>query len=160
MAETDATVLIIQHVSKDNSRGLIDSGMGSSALAQQVDLALSLSGEPARREVSSRKLQNENCRAIQGIGRYPIQDAFAVELKEGHFERSAFKEEQGTLEDASTFLTGYLADGPKPSTEMFLEAQKVGVGKGPLYDIRETLGITCSKIGRNWVWALPQVNLL
>jgi AAA domain len=162
MAQTGAAILIIQHVTKDNSRGLIDSGMGSSALAQQVDLALSLSGEPKQPEVQANKLLNENCRAIQGIGRFGRVDAFAVELKEGNFIPSSFKEKPETsetdLEDAKTFLLDYLSDHVDHlSTTMFDVAEAQGISKDALYKVRESLSIKCGKNGKGgkFTWRLP-----
>jgi predicted ATP-dependent serine protease len=51
VTNTGATVLILHHVRK-NGGGTIEAGLGSSALAQQVDVLLSLSGEPAQEDVS------------------------------------------------------------------------------------------------------------
>jgi RecA-family ATPase len=51
VTNTGATVLILHHVRKSGG-GTIEAGLGSSALAQQVDVLLSLSGEPAQEDVS------------------------------------------------------------------------------------------------------------
>lgn len=156
MSETKVGILIIQHVGKDNSRGLIDSGLGTSALAQQVDLALSLSGEPAHREVPATHLENENCRAIQGIGRVPIRDAFAVELRDGKFILSSFSEASKTNpEDADAFLQEFLNDGPKHSEDVFNFGADQKLTKNSLYEAKKRLGIKANKNGKIWEWCLP-----
>jgi hypothetical protein len=154
-AETKATILVLQHVSKDNSRGLIDSGMGSSALAQQVDLAISLSGEPTKPEISSKKLLNENCRAVQSVGRFPVRDKFAIELKDGQFVNSQFKAGVGETEGTEEWLRSYLADGPKDSEDIKQAAQKAKFSKTALWAAKAALSIKANKVGTKWQWTLP-----
>ena len=152
MANTGATVFIVQHVSKDHSRGLIDSGMGSSALAQQVDLALSLSGEPPRTEIRANRLQNENCRAIQGVGRFPLHKPIAVERKDGRFALSTFKEDDGTEADAETMLIELLANGPVDSQAVYDKADSLRIGKRALAAAKQSLHIKPRKVGKGWEW--------
>jgi RecA-family ATPase len=129
MAQAKCAVFILHHVGKQAGRGLIDSGMGSSALAQQVDIAYSLSGEPARGEISAKKLKNDKCRAIQGVGRYAdaIRDPIVVELTETGYVLSEFKGNEGSKETAVEFLSSFLADGPKRSTEVTGEGEQMGL---------------------------------
>ena len=154
-AQTNATILILQHVSKDNSRGLIDSGMGSSALAQQVDLAVSLSGEPTKPEISSKKLLNGNCRAIQSVGRFPVRDRFAIELKDGQFVNSQFKADVGETEGTEEWLRSYLAGGAKDSDDIKQASETAGFSKNALWDAKDSLGILAKKVGKKWQWVLP-----
>jgi hypothetical protein len=70
VTNTGATVLILHHVRKSGG-GIVDAGMGSSALAQQVDVLLSLSGQPAEEGVSPKKVSGPECRMIQSKGRFP-----------------------------------------------------------------------------------------
>jgi hypothetical protein len=158
MAETDASVFIVHHVSKATNRGLIDSGMGSSALAQQVDLALSLSGEPPGKEIQSNRLLNSNCRAIQGKGRYSegITEPFALELKDGEFIRSQFKENEGDPDLARTFLLDCLRDTvPHASSDLQERAARLGVSRNALFKMKRGLGVQAFKRGKKWFWQLP-----
>jgi RecA/RadA recombinase len=89
-ADTKACICINQHINKGGqSQGIVNAGMGSSALAQQADYLLSLSGAPLYRDISPDKLQNGNCRAIQGLGRFkPLK--LAVELTDAGYVESDF----------------------------------------------------------------------
>lgn len=69
VTNTGATVLILHHVRKSGG-DIIEAGMGSSALAQQVDVLLSLSGQPAQEDVSPKKVNGPACRIIQSKGRF------------------------------------------------------------------------------------------
>jgi hypothetical protein len=69
VTNTGATVLILHHVRKSGG-GMIEAGMGSSALAQQVDVLLSLSGEPTQEDVPPKKVSGPECRMIQSKGRF------------------------------------------------------------------------------------------
>lgn len=157
MADTGASVLIIQHVSKDKSRGIIDSGMGSSALAQQVDLVLSLSGEPKQAEVAANRLPNKNCRAIQGRGRFSdaITEAICVELTDNkEYVLKDFANNEGSDDAAVTFLRGALAGGTRLSSELEKEAKKVGIGRNKLFEAKAALGVKALKMGKHWAWEL------
>ena len=70
VTNTGASVLILHHVRKSGG-DIIDAGMGSSALAQQVDVLLSMSGQPAQEDVSPKKVSGPECRMIQSKGRFP-----------------------------------------------------------------------------------------
>jgi AAA domain len=89
-ATTKCCVLINQHVNKGSrGQGMVNAGMGSSALAQQADYLLSLSGEPKRPDIPADQLKNDNCRALQGMGRFaPIK--MAVELTPTGYVLSEF----------------------------------------------------------------------
>lgn len=157
MADTGASVLIIQHVSKDKSRGIIDSGMGSSALAQQVDLVLSLSGEPKQAEIQSNRLPNTNCRAIQGRGRFSdaIGEAICVELtQEGTYQVAEFANSEGSEDKAESFLITALSKGARLSNELIDEGKKAGIGRNKLFKAKASLSITANKMGKQWVWEL------
>ena len=83
-------ILINQHVNKGSrGQGMVNAGMGSSALAQQADYLLSLSGEPKRPDIPADQLKNDNCRALQGMGRFaPLK--MAIELTPAGYVLSEF----------------------------------------------------------------------
>ena len=56
------------------------------------------------------------------------------------------------LKAAKDFLTEYLADGPKPSTEIFEAAEADGIKRRTLFTAKEELEITATKIGDKWHW--------
>jgi hypothetical protein len=158
-SRTGCSILIIQHVGKDNGRGIIDAGMGTSALAQQMDLVLSLSGEPKRREISPKKLQNTNCRAIQGVGRFPLKEAIAVELVPGEgYKLSSFRSvegaEGGTEDEAVELLNLLFAESPSgvEASIIWDHANSREIGKRAILAAAETLGISKIQRGRKWTW--------
>jgi RecA-family ATPase len=70
VSNTGATVLMLHHVRKSGGN-MVNAGMSSSALAQQVDVILSMSGQPAQEDVSHDKVNGPDCRLIQSKGRFP-----------------------------------------------------------------------------------------
>jgi AAA domain len=88
--ESKACIVINQHINKGGkTQGIVNAGMGSSALAQQADYLISLSGQPLYADVGPDKLLNANCRAIQGLGRFkPLK--LAVELTDSGYIESEF----------------------------------------------------------------------
>lgn len=84
---THASVLIIHHTAKAQGKSLVDSGLGATALAAQVDQVFSLSGEPAQQAEPSRNMPNERCRCLQSAGRFTdaIRDIQIERLEDGTF---------------------------------------------------------------------------
>ena len=56
------------------------------------------------------------------------------------------------LTSAKEFLAKYLADGPKPSTEIFEAAEADGIKKRTLFTAKEELNVTATKTGDKWYW--------
>lgn len=56
------------------------------------------------------------------------------------------------LKCAKEFLTSYLANGPKPSTEIFEAAEAEGVKKRTLFNAKDELEISATKVGDKWHW--------
>lgn len=56
------------------------------------------------------------------------------------------------LKQAKDFLTEYLANGPKPSTEIFEAAEVTGVKKRTLFMAKDELEISATKVGDKWHW--------
>ena len=57
---------------------------------------------------------------------------------------------------AQDFLKEILADGAVPQTEIETAAEKAGIKPKTLRNARYELGVVSSKVGRQWVWALPE----
>ncbi len=60
------------------------------------------------------------------------------------------------LREAQSFLKEVLADGPLPQTEIEAAAQQAGIRPKTLRNARYELGVTSTKISKQWVWALPK----
>lgn len=56
------------------------------------------------------------------------------------------------LKAAKDFLTEFLSDGPKPSTEIFEAAEVDGIKRRTLFTAKEELEITATKVGDKWHW--------
>ena len=56
------------------------------------------------------------------------------------------------LKAAKDFLTEFLSDGPKPSTETFEAAEVDGIKRRTLFTAKEELEITATKVGDKWHW--------
>jgi hypothetical protein len=99
--DSKACIVINQHINKGGkTQGIVNAGMGSSALAQQADYLISLSGQPLYADVGPDKLLNANCRAIQGLGRFkPLK--LAVELTDAGYIESEFVTKKKGWEDVN-----------------------------------------------------------
>ncbi|MDI6871232.1 MAG: AAA family ATPase [Bacillota bacterium] len=71
------------------------------------------------------------------------------------------EEEKTAIEEAGDFLREALADGPRPTREIFAEARKLGVTEKTLYRAKARLGVEARKDGdlnkkgqRAWRWHL------
>jgi AAA domain len=155
------TILLNQHTSKGSKgAGIVSAGLGSSALAQQVDLLLSLSGEPRVPDIGEDQLVNLNCRAIQGLGRFaPLK--MAVELKDGIYVPSTFKKgrgngDGGTVDEAEQVLEILFSDTTAIDAKVAWDmANSRGIGERALKAARANLGVTCKKSGKGWTWHKP-----
>lgn len=56
------------------------------------------------------------------------------------------------LKGAKDFLTNYLANGPKPSTEIFEAAEAEGIKKRTLFNAKDELEISATKVEDRWHW--------
>ena len=56
------------------------------------------------------------------------------------------------LKAAIDFLTDFLSDGPKPSTEICEAAEADGIKKRTLFSAKEKLEISATKVGDKWYW--------
>lgn len=108
VTNTGATVLILHHVRKSGG-GMIEAGMGSSALAQQVDVLLSLSGEPTLEDVSPQKVNGPECRMIQSKGRFSdVLNGVQVKWEKDKFHYvllGTARKEENTVERLLNLLT-------------------------------------------------------
>ena len=83
---------------------------------------------------------------FQWVGQYDISaDELLSGSSRGHKKRAA-----------QDFLKEILADGAVPQTEIETAAEKAGIKPKTLRNARYELGIVSSKVGRQWVWALPE----
>jgi hypothetical protein len=161
-SEFKVCILLNQHTSKGSKgAGIVAAGLGSSALAQQVDLLLSLSGEPKVPDIGEDSLVNPNCRALQGLGRFaPIK--MAMELKDGKYIVSTFVQgrkkggDPESVEQALLMLEMMFEGGKsrRSSQCIFDEAKNRGIPKNAVYLAAPKMGIRKKKIADEWVWQL------
>lgn len=67
------------------------------------------------------------------------------------------QEEGGALGEARAFLEDFLANGPKPVTEILSAAKRAGVAERTLKRAKSVIGATATKSGLHagWQWSLP-----
>lgn len=83
---------------------------------------------------------------FQWVGQYDISaDELLSGSSRGHKMRAA-----------QDFLKEILADGAVPQTEIETAAEKAGIKPKTLRNARYELGVVSSKVGRQWMWALPE----
>lgn len=60
------------------------------------------------------------------------------------------------LREAQDFLKEILADGAVSQTEIETAAEEAGIKPKTLRNARYELGVVSSKVGRQWLWAMPE----
>lgn len=60
------------------------------------------------------------------------------------------------LREAQDFLKEILADGAVPQTGIETAAEEAGIKPKTLRNARYELGIVSNKVGRQWLWAMPE----
>ena len=153
-------ILLIGHMNKNSGEKSSYRGLGSidfQAAARSVLVVGRIKDDPTLRVVCPAKssLAPEG-RAIafrldpeqgfQWAGPYDISvDELLSGSSRGH-----------KLREAQSFLKEVLADGPLPQTEIEAAAQQAGIRPKTLRNARYELGVTSTKVSKQWVWALPE----
>jgi hypothetical protein len=98
----------------------------------------------------------------RGLGYAP---ALAVRIEKGvvTWEAEAVDDPQEVISgkrgrprsEAREWLRSFLADGPKPATEVEREARQAGFSESTLDRAKKELGIKSCRQGTIWVWKLP-----
>lgn len=153
-------ILLIGHMNKNSGEKSSYRGLGSidfQAAARSVLVVGRIKDDPTLRVVcpaksslapeggaSAFRLDPEQ--GFQWIGPYDISvDELLSGSSRGH-----------KLREAQSFLKEVLADGPLPQTEIEAAAQQAGIRPKTLRNARYELGVTSTKVSKQWVWALPE----
>ena len=153
-------ILLIGHMNKNSGEKSSYRGLGSidfQAAARSVLVVGRIKDDPTLRVVCPAKsslapeggavaFRLDPEQGFQWAGPYDISvDELLSGSSRGH-----------KLREAQSFLKEVLADGPLPQTEIETAAQQVGIRPKTLRNARNELGVTSTKVSKQWVWALPE----
>lgn len=152
-------VILIGHMNKNSGDKSSYRGLGSidfQAAARSVLVVGRIKDDPTLRVVCPTKssfapegkavaFRLDPEQGFQWVGQYDISaDELLSGSSRGHKMRAA-----------QDFLKEILADGAVPQTEIETAAEKAGIKPKTLRNARYELGVVSSKVGRQWMWALP-----
>ena len=153
-------ILLIGHMNKNSGEKSSYRGLGSidfQAAARSVLVVGRIKDDPTLRVVCPAKsslapeggavaFRLDPEQGFQWAGPYDISvDELLSGSSRGH-----------KLREAQSFLKEVLADGPLPQTEIEAAAQQAGIRPKTLRNARYELGVTSTKISKQWLWALPE----
>lgn len=153
-------VILIGHMNKNSGDKSSYRGLGSidfQAAARSVLVVGRIKDDPTLRVVCPTKsslapegkavaFRLDPEQGFQWVGQYDISaDELLSGSRRGHKMRAA-----------QDFLKEILADGAVPQTEIETAAEKAGIKPKTLRNARYELGVVSSKVGRQWMWALPE----
>lgn len=153
-------ILLIGHMNKNSGEKSSYRGLGSidfQAAARSVLVVGRIKDDPTLRVVCPAKsslapeggavaFRLDPEQGFQGAGPYDISvDELLSGSRRGH-----------KLREAQSFLKEVLADGQLPQTEIEAAAQQAGIRPKTLRNARYELGVTSTKISKQWLWALPE----
>lgn len=153
-------ILLIGHMNKNSGEKSSYRGLGSidfQAAARSVLVVGRIKDDPTLRVVCPAKsslapeggavaFRLDPEQGFQWAGPYDISvDELLSGSSRGH-----------KLREAQSFLKEVLADGPLPQTEIEAAAQQAGIRPKTLCNARYELGVTSTKISKQWVWACPK----
>lgn len=149
-------IILIGHMNKASGSKSTYRGLGSidfQATARSVLIVGRIKDDPTCRVIAHDKsslapegdsiafrLDKENGFAWEGVIDISVDDLLSGDQK------------VTKLTSAKEFLAKYLADGPKPSTEIFEAAEADGIKKRTLFTAKEELNVTATKTGDKWYW--------
>ena len=156
----NCAILLIGHMNKNSGEKSSYRGLGSidfQAAARSVLVVGRIKDDPTLRIVCPAKsslapeggavaFRLDPEQGFQWAGPYDISvDELLSGSSRGH-----------KLREAQSFLKEVLADGPLPQTEIETAAQQAGIRPKTLRNARNELGVTSTKVSKQWVWALPE----
>lgn len=153
-------IILIGHMNKNSGDKSSYRGLGSidfQAAARSVLVVGRIKDDPTLRIVCPTKsslapegkavaFRLDPEQGFQWVGQYDISaDELLSGSSRGHKMRAA-----------QDFLKEILANGVVPQTEIETAAEHAGIKPKTLRNARYELGVVSSKVGRQWVWALPE----
>ncbi len=166
---TGAAVVLVRHLTKKGSGNAITAGAGSIGITGAARVVLVVSADatnPAHRILAVAKsnlakkpeslkfslVQRGESSAIRWEGTSPLTaDELAVQRATDATDSKLLRDE------ATDFLAGFLADGPKPRREVLQAAQREKFSDRTIERARQSLRITSSRkaFGGAVSWSLP-----
>ena len=153
-------IILIGHMNKNSGDKSSYRGLGSidfQAAARSVLVVGRIKDDPTLRVVCPTKsslapegkavaFRLDPEQGFRWVGQYDISaDELLSGSSRGHKMRTA-----------QDFLKEILAGGAVPQTEIETAAEQAGIKPKTLRNARYELGVVSSKVGRQWVWALPE----
>ena len=149
-------IILIGHMNKASGSKSTYRGLGSidfQATARSVLIVGRIKDDPTCRVIAHDKsslapegpsiafrLDKDNGFEWEGIIDIAVDELLSGEQK------------KSKLNSAKDFLKTYLADGPKPSNDIFEEAEARGIKKRTLYTAKDELDIVATKSESKWIW--------
>ena len=153
-------IILIGHMNKNSGDKSSYRGLGSidfQAAARSVLVVGRIKDDPTLRVVCPTKsslapegkavaFRLDPNRGFLWVGPYDISaDELLSGSSRGH-----------KLREAQDFLKEILADGAVSQTEIETAAEEAGIKPKTLRNARYELGVVSSKVGRQWLWAMPE----
>jgi len=159
--ETGAAIVFVRHLSKGTKEKAMYRGLGSIDFTAACRSVLMVGADP--NDASKRVVAHAKSNLAQ-MG--PSQ---AYTLKSGRFAwagRSSLSAEElggpppdadlrSAREEATEFLIGMLADGPKPALQVQAEAAKLRISSATLRRAKRDLKVKSEREGEQWTWNPP-----
>ena len=153
-------IVLIGHMNKNSGEKSSYRGLGSidfQAAARSVLVVGRIKDDPTLRVVCPTKsslapegkaiaFRLDPEQGFQWAGEYDIS---AEDLLSGNSRGHKLRE-------AQNFLQEVLAEGALPQTEIEAAAEQKGIKPKTLRNARYELGVTSRKVGKRWLWELPQ----
>lgn len=153
-------IILIGHMNKNSGDKSSYRGLGSidfQAAARSVLVVGRIKDDPTLRVVCPTKsslapegkavaFRLDPSRGFLWVGPYDISaDELLSGSSRGH-----------KLREAQDFLKEILTDGAVSQTEIETAAEEAGIKPKTLRNARYELGVVSSKVGRQWLWAMPE----
>ena len=160
------TVIVVRHLSKSAREHSIYRGLGSIAFSAMARSILMLGFHPdddeedpsARRAIvhlkSSLTLRGSSL-AFRPAENHQFFWLGNEKISADSMLAGTNADERSARDEAVSVLRDLLADGPRPSREVFSEAAEAGVAKRTLERAKKTLGVKSEKDGGQWLWSMP-----
>jgi RecA-family ATPase len=152
----NCAIILIGHMNKASGSKSTYRGLGSidfQATARSVLIVGRVKDDPTCRVIA----HDKSSLAPEGLSTAFRLDKDNGFMWEGPIELTVEELLSGEpkvtkLKAAKDFLTEFLSDGPKPSTEIFEAAEVDGIKRRTLFTAKEELEITATKVGDKWHW--------
>jgi hypothetical protein len=153
--DNNIAVLVIHHLRKkglfDGEEISLDRVRGSSAITQIARVVWAIDRpDPDNRERGRLSVIKHNLSA------YPDPIGFTIGSQGIAFgDAPSTPHIRSQTERAADFLGSFLADGRRPSKQVYAEGARLGLSQSTLKRAKKRLGIKAEKAGNTWYWVFP-----